>query len=278
MLTIILMVSICVFIYAGYKLVTIVGEYHKSDTEYADLKDKYITVTSSSVGEDSSEIKETENADESPTKVNPEDVPAPLQVDFDSLRAINPDIVGWLYIEAIPEISYPICRGEDNDFYLHHTFEKQYLFAGSIFESYENSPDFSDPNTIIYGHNMKNRSMFGRLQGLKDPEVYAASPYFWILTPDGNYRYHIFSVKETPYDSDVYTLFSGPGSELEAWEKKQQESSLHANSVTFESGDNAVVLSTCTGNDSVRLVVIGKCVSTERPVNRSEDIEAANPD
>ncbi|MFR3321064.1 MAG: sortase domain-bontaining protein [Lachnospiraceae bacterium] len=75
---------------------------------------------------------------------------------------MNSDIVGWLRIRAL-DISYPVVQGKDNDYYLHRTFEKTDNFAGCLFVNSYNMGDFTDQNTIIYGHNMKNGSMFGKL-------------------------------------------------------------------------------------------------------------------
>lgn len=89
---------------------------------------------------------------------------APINVDFASLKSINDDVIGWIYMEALPQISYPMVQGKDNNMYLHQTYEKNYNFAGTIFIDYENKRDFSDCNTLVYGHNMKNGSMFGMLK------------------------------------------------------------------------------------------------------------------
>ena len=80
-------------------------------------------------------------------------------VDFESLQKVNEDIIGWIRVSALG-ISYPIAQSTDNDYYLHRTFERVDNFAGCIFMEYQNHSDFSDKNTIIYGHNMKNGSCF----------------------------------------------------------------------------------------------------------------------
>ena len=85
--------------------------------------------------------------------------PTPPQVDWANLKAINEDIIGWIQIEGT-EISYPIVKGIDNSYYLNHTVQKTYNIAGSIFLDYRNERDFSDSKNIIYGHNMKDGSMF----------------------------------------------------------------------------------------------------------------------
>lgn len=197
-----------------------------------------------------------------------EDAKPPLEVDWKELAQINPDIVGWVFVDGIPEISYPVLQGKDNDTYLHQTFRKQYLYAGSIFMDAGNRRDFADPNTVVYGHNMKDGSMFGKLKNLNEQKQYDAHPFFWILTPEGNYRYHIFSVFTTPVDSDTYTLYSQNGPEFLAWEKKQQEASEVKNDVELMKSDKTVILSTCTSDSEMRCVVIGKCVSTARPVRK----------
>ena len=272
-LIILLLIALGTFFYSGYKLLTIHLAYKAGVDEYNSIEEAY--TVSPAEAEDGTEDDLTgEEKDLLKQKIDEmkaqgmvfEDAEPPLKVDFDDLRKENPEIVGWLYVDAFPEtISYPILRGEDNDYYLHHTFRKTYLFAGSIFENCDNSADFTDPHTIIYGHNMKNRSMFGNLKFLKEQERYDKNPYFWILTPQGNYRYKIFAAFDTPVSSSVYTLFSGGGEEFLAWEKEQKERSAVKNDIALRADDYTVTLSTCTSDSSVRCVVIGKCVSSIRP-------------
>ena len=188
-----------------------------------------------------------------------------FEVDWDELKSVNSDIVGWIYVEAQSGISYPICQTTDNEYYLHRTFRKEPIFAGAIFEEFCNSPEFSDPNTIVYGHNMKSGSMFGMLKRLKEQSRYDEAPYFWILTPKGNYRYHIYAAFDTPVNSDVYMLFSKQGKEFMEWEQKMQNASEVSNSVPLAEDDFTVTLSTCTSDESIRCVVLGKLVSTARP-------------
>lgn len=138
---------------------------------------------------------------------------SPLDIDFKELKSINPDVAGWIYMEALPDISYPIAQGDDNEFYLHHTYKKESIFAGSIFVDCKNSKDFSDQNTIVYGHNMKNGSMFGTLKNYKLQETVDKSPYFWIITKKDAYKYKIFSIYTANVDGDTYTLIKGPGKE-----------------------------------------------------------------
>lgn len=269
---IVIIAALCVFFYAGYRLYDILHTYKAADDEYASLRDAYTSPAEPTSAPDAGSGAEGEDAAQNGGEEGSaeggagyEDADPPLSVDFAALRAVNPDVVGWLYVDGESNISYPICRTDDNDFYLHHTYQKQYLFAGSIFMDYHCDGDFSDASTIIYGHNMRNGSMFGMLKFLDDQEKYDADPYFWILTPAGSYRYHIYSIYHPSIDSDVYTIYFQGGKEFLAWEQRQKDRSEVANEVHLGENDHTVVLSTCTSDSSRRCVVIGKCVSTARP-------------
>ena len=267
--TIILIAAVCVFAYSAWNLYKIWYGYHAANEEYADLADSF---TSKPEEKDDAEPDKGVPAAEPQGEAQKnsdgtliEDAEPPVSVNWEELKAINPEITGWIYVDAEPVINYPICQTKDNDYYLHMTFRREYLFAGSIFEECMNASDFSDVNTIVYGHNMKNGSMFGMLKQLKNQDVYDANPYFWILTPKGNYRYHIFAAFDTGAESDVYTLISAGGPESLNWEQKMQSRSEVTNSVPLSENDHCVILSTCTSDSSMRCVIIGKCVSSEKP-------------
>jgi len=277
--TIILLAALAVFCYSAYQLYTIFHTYRAANREYDELAESY---TGSVSGSGNAGDADGSQADDDGTVIAAEeelveDAEPPFEVDFESLQAINPDVIGWLYVEALPNINYPICRGEDNEYYLHRTFRREYLFAGSIFMDCRNEPDFSDPATIIYGHNMKNQSMFGLLKQLRGQEKYDSAPYFWIMTPTANYRYHIYAAFETRYDSYVYTLFSSAGDEFLKWEEEMKSLSDVKCDVPLSGTDHSVVLSTCTSNSTVRCVVIGKCVSSVRPPNPHPDMSLFEP-
>ena len=115
-----------------------------------------------------------------------------LSVNFDGLNRINSDVIAWIYLEN-EDLSYPILYSGD-DYYLHRTIEKTRSVNGAIYMQGNNSPDFSDDITIIYGHNMRNSSMFGKLKNFKEKKYYKKHPYFQIITEDGMaYRYKIFA-------------------------------------------------------------------------------------
>lgn len=255
----VLIAALCVFVYAAYNLYQIYHEYQAGEDEYNNLAEKYVTTPTPA--QTAGETADTTDA--AGGLVDPE---PPITVDFASLQAQNPDIVGWIYVEAVPGINYPILQGEDNEYYLHHTFERVKNTSASIFLDYQNTADFSDSNTIVYGHNMKNGSMFGLLRNLFDQKTFDENPYIWILTPKGNYRYEIFSVYETSTDSATYTLFGGGGQEFKSYLEKCKGNSVVSNEAAFTGEEKAITLSTCTGNDATRRVVQAKCISIAQPV------------
>ena len=251
LLTLVLIVAIAVFCYAAVNLFHIYTEYKKGTDEYNHIEQMAVT----------------DRAPDAQTEVaGPDAEPKPpIDVDFAALKSVNEDVVGWIYVEALDNISYPIVQGKDNEMYLHQTYEKNYNFAGTLFVDYENSGDFSDCNTLIYGHNMKNGSMFGHLtKFVEDQGLYNKSRYFWILTPDKNYRYEIISAYTTGVDSDTYTLFKGPGEEFQNYlETIRGYSEIQTDPGELTIKDKIVTLSTCTGNESTRFVVQGKRVNSE---------------
>lgn len=178
---------------------------------------------------------------------------APISVDFQELQEKNPDVIGWIYIESI-DLSYPVLQGMDNEYYLSHTWDRQEVFAASIFADYRNYPDFQDFNTIIYGHNMKDGSMFHDIQFCMEEKYYEKSPYIWVLTPQENYQYEIFTEYDTRYDSDTYTLFDGPGEEFSEWIGKMQGQSLWKTDVSLTGTERILTLSTCNKHEVRRVV------------------------
>lgn len=249
-LTLALIVAVAVFCFAAYNLFHIYTEYKKGTDEYNHIEQMAVT-----------ERAPEETPEETDGQQEPQ---PPINVDFAALQEVNPDVVGWIYIEALDGISYPVVQGEDNEEYLHTTYENNYNFAGTIFIDYENSRDFSDCNTLVYGHNMKNGSMFGQLKKFtENQETYSKSKYFWILTPEKNNRYEIISAYTTGVNSDTYTLFKGPGDEFQEYLNTiKGYSEIKTDDAELTIKDRIVTLSTCTGNESTRFVVQGKLLNS----------------
>lgn len=255
-LTVILILAIGVFCFAGYNLIKLGLEYKAGTDEYNSIVDMAVTEVVAEDETDNSESKDL--IDMEPTE---KQIKAPISVDFEALRAVNDDVIGWIYMEALSDtINYPVVHGRNNEEYLHTTYQGNYNFAGTIFIDYQNSTDFSDPNTLVYGHNMKNGSMFGQLKNfVKNTELYNKSKYFWILTPKKNYRYEIIAAYTTGVYSETYTLFENPQEEFEKYlQTIVSKSEIHTTPGTMTAQDHIVTLSTCTGDYSTRFVVQGK--------------------
>lgn len=235
------------------------GEAESANNGSSTEKDPYTT------GETETETEKNERGEtivrSYPVMVNP--------VDFDGLHEVNEDIIGWLRVNAL-DISYPIAQSTDNDYYLHRTFEKVENFAGCIFMEYQNSSDFSDKNTIIYGHNMKNGSMFGTLRKFYEEGVYEKAPYFWIYTPDKIYRYDIFSCGEVEATGRAYQItFADDDDFLNYIDEAFLRSVVDNSEIEMDAEDKIVTLSTCTGNEATRFVVQGKLARTYKSAKKA---------
>ena len=248
LMNVILVIAIGVFAFSGFKLYQIYAGYKAIDKEYETIKEEFVA----------EEIVIQDNTGESET----EEVEEVFQVDFDSLLAINDDVVGWIRFDEPAVISYPVVRGKDNDKYLDTSLEGKYLAAGTIFMDYQNDDDFRDDNTVIYGHNMKNGSMFGQLRKFRNAEFSNNNPYFYIYTVDGReLTYQIFAVKVVSAVSSTYDKFYADAQEYQDYIDNVYKSAIYTSSdVTVTPQDRIVTLSTCTGDDETRLVVFGVVV------------------
>ncbi len=202
-------------------------------------------------------------------------------VDIAALKLINQDTRGWLFFEN-EDISYPIVQGTDDDKYLNTSFDGQTLRAGSIFLEALNSGDFSDENSIIYGHNMRDQSMFGKLQKYKNEEGYYKDHlYFQVITSDRVYRFQVFAFNDVSETSDVYTITFARDREYVDYIRMVKELSQAGIDVPDVSETNATddekiienykrltTLSTCTSQDDMRFVVIGTLVGEYDRVNK----------
>ncbi len=181
-----------------------------------------------------------------------------IAVDFQGLTQVNGDILAWLHIPN-SVISYPVLQGEDNQSYLHTTYDGRYSAAGSLFVDYRISGDLTDQNTIIYGHNMSSGAMFGDLDSYRSASYLSQHPYFFLLTDGGYLRYEIFSVMVTAATSDVYNYVFAEEDSFSDHIAMLIDQSLYNTGVTASDTDKIVTLSTCTSvTELERLVVIGR--------------------
>lgn len=189
---------------------------------------------------------------------------ADFHVDWDALHAINPDVVGWVYVPNT-QVSYPIAyRENDDSYYLYHNFsgEENGQFGaeyGSIFLSGINQPDMRDQVNIIYGHNMLNGEMFSIYADFIDSDVFNANRYAYVLTPVGNYLLEAFAVDEAlGYATDIPVANFETQEEFDEYLQKRIDESVvtpDPPAPPIYDITQVFAFSTCqTANDSYRAV------------------------
>ncbi len=182
---------------------------------------------------------------------------APIAVDFDALKAKNPDIVAWVYCPDT-DINYPVLQSSDNKYYLRRGADGTSRVAGSIFADFRNTADLSDENNIIYGHNMTDGSMFGTLKKYADQSYYDDHPVWYLLTPERDYKVMLFAAFVTDTSSPVYatarrTTADGTPIMEQAW----ADSNFRGGPPPAE-GERTVTFSTCSYEfTNARYVLIG---------------------
>lgn len=186
-----------------------------------------------------------------------------VRIDFAALQEKNEDIIGWILFDQ-NGISYPVLQGEDNEEYLHTLADGTQNPAGSIFMDALCASDFSDWHTILYGHNMKDLSMFGKLKKYRlEEEYYSEHPYFTIYTPQEIRRYLIFAWYEAAEDDDVYQVGFRSDEQFETFVQERMARSLTDTKITAKRTDHVMTLSTCSVKGR-RFVVHAKLVDALR--------------
>ena len=194
-------------------------------------------------------ISETEAATEAAGETQPEATEAPElaglpRVDFEHLAQINPDVVGWIYIKDT-NINYPIVQGRNNNYYLDKLFDGTYNAAGSIFLDAACSSDFLDSHSIIYGHNMKDKSMFADLMKYKDQIFFEDHAEGLLVTPTAVHRIVFFSGYVSHNWTDAWELEFRDIS-FSKWLKNIEARSFFDTTDLPDEDDRILTLSTCT--------------------------------
>ena len=179
-------------LFSGYKLLVIAKGYWDARAEYRTLSE-----------EAAAPVVKTYTLEEEEPEEDVSEVP--IALDWDFLRDVNPDIAGWLYCPGTV-INYPVMQTDDNDFYLHHDFRGEYSPGGALFA--DSACAFHTPNSalVIYGHNMKDGSMFGTLTRYRDRAYFEENPDMWLLTPERDYRVELFACREAEAALNVFRV------------------------------------------------------------------------
>lgn len=237
---IILIIAIFAFLFSGYKLISILLEYKEGEETYSKLTNDFVTVTPGFV---------TPQVPDIPVEEEPAiEVEAPITVDFQSLKEYNPDIIGWIYCPDTT-INYPVLKAENNDYYLRRMADRKYNIAGSIFMDFRNKGDFSDINTIIYGHNMKNSTMFSDITNYDadDQAYFNEHPYIYYLTEEKNYIFKIIGEKDVVTTEKIFNGFITT-EKMHEYLIESTTDILFDKEYNISSIQNLVTLSTCSKN------------------------------
>lgn len=232
-------------LFATYMIFIQANDYKKASKAYKDTANQYVSMSRDIIV---TRVEPTENLEDRDKTVD--DWEIEVDVDMAGLQNMNEDIVGWIYFENL-DISYPVLYSGDDSTYLRRNHLGENVQAGSIFMEGENSKDFSDAHTIIYGHNMKDLSMFGKLRYyFLDDSFIENHEYFQIITKDKKYRYKIISYKLVSDDSSVYTIYkTGDQNFLYFAKGVLQKGNYVDSDYNMSSDDHLITLSTCLGED-----------------------------
>ncbi len=172
-------------------------------------------------------------------------------------KKINDNIIGWIQIPKTG-IDFPVVQGEDNDYYLNHDIKGEQDKHGAIFMDYRVRPD-QDKNIIIYGHNMKDGTMFEPLNQFKKQEFWEDHRYIHLDIGGEEYRYQVFSAYVTSGEDTDYLqiCFASPQDFVDFFDTMKKRS-LFPSQLDFTGNENIITLSTCSYEyKDARLVVHG---------------------
>ena len=244
---------ICVFAYSGYRMYDILHGYSAASKQNDGLRNQFVSVGAPQ-----------QNAAQDPVQKELE--LSPISVDFDALLEQNKDVEGWLYSEDTT-INYVVVKGKDNDYYLRRFLDGTHSTAGTLFIDYLCYDDFSGKNTIIYGHNMHDGSMFASILSYEKQEYYDEHPVLYLNTPTQDYKIEVFSGFVTDASSDVYTIGFVNDEYYTEYLAKMRSLSNFRSDVEVTAEDRIITLSTCSYVfNNARYVVMGKLVPLDSPI------------
>lgn len=256
------LLRLCVFViligialFSFIKLAGILTSYLKNRQAYADIRDSAVLET-------------PVPAEDTPLPVEPEETPAlsptpeplPFYPDWEQLRTVCPDIIGWLFLDGT-NIHYPVVQCGDNEYYLDHNVRKEENSGGALFLDTYCGADCR--NLIVYGHRMKDDSMFGQLPEYAEKAYLQAHPVMYYLTPEQNYRVEIFACRTVKAESKYFTAYFADDGAYRQYLEKAVEQSYWAAPVEIDTQYKTLTLATCSvyrGLKDPRILVHGRLV------------------
>lgn len=233
-ITIIFFIFVLIMIFSGIKIF----EWLKENKKNKDIVD---------------EIKNTVSIDESIENVDK------YNVSFEELKQKNSDTIAWLKVNGT-DIEYPVVKTTNNDYYMTHSFDKNYNTAGWVFIDYKNKLDGTDNNMVIYAHNRRDGSMFGTLKNILTQEWQNNKENFIIpfITENEKSEYQVFSVYEIESEDYYITTNFATNSEFQEFINKIKARSEKDFNIDVTTDDSILTLSTCADNNKYRVVLHAK--------------------
>ncbi|MGI6498224.1 MAG: class B sortase [Oscillospiraceae bacterium] len=242
-----------VFVFSLWNIISTLREYQAAEDIYDAVEHQVFAASARPVP--------------SPTESAPSGTEAPsdeeekteetwsFSLDLAALQAVNRDVAGWIYLPD-SKISYPFVQGKDNDEYLHRTYRRTQNASGSIFMDYRCEKDLSGQNTVLYGHYMKNGTMFGGLARFKDRDYWENHRYFYLLTQDGIHRYEVFACAQVEADAFCYQTSFANEDAFQLFLRQIEKADQLKTGVAPEADGKILTLSTCAAQDrTLRFVV-----------------------
>lgn len=253
-LTIIEIILILVIIFAGYKIFEYFIDLNNSKSQFDDINDIV------------DEIREEKSSGKIVTEsieiVDEDDLKSTKEI-IAELKKINKDIIGYIEVGGLP-IKYPVVQASDNDYYLRRDLNRKYSIPGTIYMDYRNDSEMTDQNTVIYGHNMRNKTMFGTLDKLGNQEFVNSNGgnYIRYTTEDNIFIYKMISYMIVDEKDDYRTPNVDGESFINFLNKSKSNSIVDFGDFEFSEETKILTLSTCTdvetNRDAVQAVLVEK--------------------
>ena len=238
-------------VFSVVQIIKTTYDYKKSRQVYESLQNEFV------------ETQETEDTEPNLTTQPIETVEtAPITIDFNSLLEKNKDIVGWIYCQDTP-INYPVAQAENNEYYLRRDLNGKYLVSGTVFVDHRNGIIGEDSNYILYGHNMKDGTMFSSLSKYKEQSYYDKHPILYYLTPTADYKIELYAGIVFKRDALIYVP-NPDETEFSTFLHKAKSNSTFNSDIEINENDMLITLSTCSYEyNNARYIVIGKIIKLQ---------------
>lgn len=237
-----IVVCVCVMLYAGFRIYTETKEDDLGNSTYLALKEQITKneISGTAAGANSRNLE--------------------WEPDFSALKELSGDATAWIYSEGTP-IDYPVVQGNDNTFYLTHLHDGTSNRVGAIFLDYRNASDFSDQNSILYGHHMKSGKMFAELENYKEQSYYDKHPFLTLYTQNGIYRIELMAGYVVDGSVNDLEMNFENEEKLNEFIQQAKGKSTFDCAVTVSGQDRIITMVTCTYDfTNARYALVGKMV------------------